>query len=407
MTNTPRNAARSPGARQRNRLRVALAVVASVVLCTFVPASVGNQTSDAKAQREEVRRQKAAVAAQINGLNADVEQLSDAVEVLDANLRVEEAALQNAQAQVDQATAEAQEILNRKSQTQADLERMEQAMRNVAIEAYSKPPAEGLVTLQSADLNEAVRKQALLDIVGNNNLDITEQIKGLKAELATLETERLAALARAEQAKAEVQGRHDQVAQAQAQQQAALDALDARLDRLLSERDQLTSQDKALSAEIERQARLAAEAAARARRSGSSGTRYSVPGAGELVSVSGITVHVSIADNLRNLLDAADADGVNLGGSGYRDSSSQISLRRAHCGSSDYDIYQKPASQCRPPTARPGSSNHERGLAVDFTQGGSVLTRGSSGFRWLQANAGRFGFQNLPSEPWHWSPDGN
>lgn len=25
---------------------------------------------------------------------------------------------------------------------------------------------------------------------------------------------------------------------------------------------------------------------------------------------------------------------------------------------------------------------------------------------WLHANAGRFGFVNLPSEPWHWSVDG-
>jgi LAS superfamily LD-carboxypeptidase LdcB len=50
---------------------------------------------------------------------------------------------------------------------------------------------------------------------------------------------------------------------------------------------------------------------------------------------------------------------------------------------------------------------HEQGLAIDFTQNGSTLTRGSSGFQWLVANAGRFGFRNLPSEPWHWSTNGN
>ena len=27
-------------------------------------------------------------------------------------------------------------------------------------------------------------------------------------------------------------------------------------------------------------------------------------------------------------------------------------------------------------------------------------------FVWLAANAGRFGFSNLPSEPWHWSTTG-
>ena len=82
-------------------------------------------------------------------------------------------------------------------------------------------------------------------------------------------------------------------------------------------------------------------------------------------------------------------------------------MRRNNCGSSHYAIYEAPASSCSPPTARPGSSMHERGLAIDFTQGGSTLSRGSSGFAWLKANAGSFGFRNLPSEPWHWSTNGN
>ena len=81
----------------------------------------------------------------------------------------------------------------------------------------------------------------------------------------------------------------------------------------------------------------------------------------------------------------------------------QIATRRANCGTSDYDVYEKPASQCSPPTARPGQSMHEQGLAVDFVHQGRILTRSSPAFRWLQANAARFGLYNLPSEPWHWS----
>ena len=49
---------------------------------------------------------------------------------------------------------------------------------------------------------------------------------------------------------------------------------------------------------------------------------------------------------------------------------------------------------------------HERGLAIDFTSGGRTLTRGSAAYAWLAANAGSFGFYNLPSEPWHWSTTG-
>jgi LAS superfamily LD-carboxypeptidase LdcB len=382
-------------------------VMALVAMLTLVPASAAPKKSDPKTQREEVRKQKVAVAAQIDKLNATDDELQDALDVLDANLRIEEAALENAQAEVDRATAEAAEIQQQQDATQAELDRMEQQVENVAVEAYSKPPlTDDLLSLDSSDLNEAVRKQALLGIVNSNNLDITEQIKGKKAELTQLEQERLAALDRAQAAKAEVQSRHDEVAQAQAQQQVAVDALDARIDRLLNESASLESQDKALSKQIEEEARKAAEAAAKARRK-SPTTGNGPSGPVSLTTVRGITVATSIADNLEALLSDASSDGISLGGSGYRDSANQIALRRAHCGTSNYDIYDKPAFQCSPPTARPGTSNHERGLAIDFTAGGSVLTRGSSAFKWLQGNAGKYGFKNLPSEPLHWSVDGN
>jgi LAS superfamily LD-carboxypeptidase LdcB len=115
----------------------------------------------------------------------------------------------------------------------------------------------------------------------------------------------------------------------------------------------------------------------------------------------------SIAGNLRDLLAAAGADGVGLCGWGYRSPERQVQLRRQHCGTSHYAVYEMPSSQCSPPTARPGFSMHEQGLAVDFTcDGGSISSRGNRCFRWLAGNAGRYGFQNLPSEPWHWSTNG-
>ena len=128
---------------------------------------------------------------------------------------------------------------------------------------------------------------------------------------------------------------------------------------------------------------------------------------GPLTSVNGITVSSTIASQLASLMSAASNAGFNLGGGGYRDSASQIALRRAHCGTSDYAIYQMPASQCHPPTAPPGMSMHELGLAVDFTNNGKLLGRGDAAFAWMQGNAGSYGFINLPSEPWHWSTNGN
>jgi hypothetical protein len=128
-----------------------------------------------------------------------------------------------------------------------------------------------------------------------------------------------------------------------------------------------------------------------------------LPGPPQLVTVRGITVDASIADQLEQLLAAAEANGLLLNGSGYRSHDRQIELRRAHCGTSNYAIYEMPSSQCSPPTARPGNSLHEQGLAIDFV---NCSSRSTACHQWLAANAATYGLYNLPSEPWHWSTSG-
>lgn len=127
---------------------------------------------------------------------------------------------------------------------------------------------------------------------------------------------------------------------------------------------------------------------------------------GNIVVVRGISVDASVGPSLDALLAAADAAGLSLGGSGYRTRDEQIALRRAHCGTSDYAVFEMPADGCSPPTARPGESLHESGLAIDFTCNGVLVNRSDSCFAFLAAKAPSFGLFNLPSEPWHWSTTG-
>jgi probable HAF family extracellular repeat protein len=128
----------------------------------------------------------------------------------------------------------------------------------------------------------------------------------------------------------------------------------------------------------------------------------------DLVSVRGITVSAAIAGRLDGLLTAAEADGLTLTGSGYRDPAEQVALRRAHCGTSYFAIYVMPAGSCSPPTARPGTSMHERGLAIDFSCDGTLIrSRSDPCHRWLADHAASYGLYNLPSEPWHWSTNGS
>ena len=72
-------------------------------------------------------------------------------------------------------------------------------------------------------------------------------------------------------------------------------------------------------------------------------------------------------------------------------------LTGANCGTSDYAIYQMPPEQCSPPTAIPGRSKHEQGLAVDFTIGGQTLRTSDGAYRWMVANAASYGFPNTHS----------
>lgn len=123
-----------------------------------------------------------------------------------------------------------------------------------------------------------------------------------------------------------------------------------------------------------------------------------------LATVEGITVHATLAPRLAELLASARADGVLLAGWGWRSTQTQIELRsRNGCP----DIYSASPSTCRVPTAIPGRSMHEQGLAVDFTSdGASITSRNDLAYRWLARNAADHGLYNLPSEPWHWSVNG-
>jgi D-alanyl-D-alanine carboxypeptidase len=123
----------------------------------------------------------------------------------------------------------------------------------------------------------------------------------------------------------------------------------------------------------------------------------------DTTTVDGVTVHRSVAFAFRRMVGDAKSAGISLSGGGFRTKQRQVELRKSNgCP----DVWTAPASSCRVPTAIPGRSLHEIGLAVDITSGGRTITGSSPAFRWLAANAGKYGYVNLPSEPWHWSITG-
>ncbi|MDE0874168.1 MAG: D-alanyl-D-alanine carboxypeptidase family protein [Acidimicrobiales bacterium] len=245
-------------------------------------------------------------------------------------------------------------------------------------------------------LNEAAVRRELLQSEAEVQLEQLLEAVGLQARVVLEAEERLEV--RLYEAAA--------LAELDAELAKEIEAENKNLSRVIKAEKAKRQEEERLRREAERKRREAEEARQR-RLLGIAGAPTSINfDRSELSTVWGIRVHESIADKLLALLKASSRDGIRLGGGGYRSSTSQIALRRAHCGTSNWAVYSKPSYQCRPPTARPGASMHERGLAVDFTQNGRALWSNTSGYRWLKRNAAKYGFRNLPSEPWHWSVNG-
>lgn len=125
-------------------------------------------------------------------------------------------------------------------------------------------------------------------------------------------------------------------------------------------------------------------------------------------AANGVVINPCLVPAFNRMVADAAGQGVDLRGSGWRDMNVQIRLRVANCGGdTPYNVWEKPSGQCTPPTAVPGRSMHERGLAIDFSAGGRSIAKTSPQFVWLSKNAADYGLKNLPSEPWHWSTNGH
>lgn len=424
-----------PNRRRHHRPPTARILVALTTAALFVAPGIeagaapnGGQPSTSRLRelqkkREEIRTAKARSASNVDALKASNDELTNALAAITRDIDGQTSMLEEAERAVQAATAEQAAADAAVAQAEQDLADLRRSIKRQAIDAYVHAGSsdQTLSILSADDLASAAREHKLREVRTSSGLDATEKFRAVQEDLGIARERAAAAAATAQQRQRDAQDRMQRLQATRDQHEKFAEQVESRLERSLAEASVLAGFDDTLSGQIQSEQdaiarQLAAQRAAAARRAGPSRSRSSsgssligsanTSGAG-IVSVRGIRVHQSIAGNLEAMLAAAEADGIHLSGGGYRDPAGQIAVRRSNCGSSQYAIYSAPASSCRPPTARPGASMHERGLAIDFSQNGRTLNRGSSAFAWLKANAGRFGFQNLPSEPWHWSTNGN
>ena len=386
------------------RTRTLHVLVLALVATLLAPSHAGAETS-LEERRRAVEEEQRRLAGDLDVLRAEHSEAVAALQVASAEVRDGRASLAAAEAKAEKARARVKRAEAAERRAVAELRRREEDLEATAVQAYMGAGLQqGAAILTAASVDEAAQRTELLRAASGIKAGAVEEAEAARERLR----DRRAETARAEKAAAgrvaTASSLVEQLAAAEDRAAGLAASVEERIERALGEAAALAALDEQLSREI------VMEQAALVRRlqvQRSVGAARAVLAAVELREVGGIVVNASIAERLGKLLAAAKADGIKLGGGGYRDPAQQIALRQAHCGPSEYEIYVMPASQCTPPTARPGRSMHERGLAIDFTSGGTAITRRDDpAFLWLAENAARWGFKNLPSEPWHWSTTG-
>jgi len=390
--------------RRPKRSSVALvAVFVATMLLPSTPAGAGEEGVPADPEQsieefEANQKRQAELAAELDALAISQEQLISAIEDLNDNLDLQQQQLDEAQRNLANRVVEAQRAEERHEKKVLELAELQARLDEMVVDAFINPPSTSALSslLESDSPNDAETKDVLRGSKIDFDVDLIERVERAKAELGIL----------AEQAAdAEVQAtdaRDDQVAaiadldDALLQHQVFMSEVQARISADFLEATAIADANSDLAANLVAEAqRLASRLAGLPNRGGV-----------ETVVVEGIRVHKMIAPQLQLMLDAAKNDGIILGGGGYRSTEEQIALRRAHCG--EAGVFTAPASSCSPPTAKPGSSLHEIGLAIDFTVNGQIIgSRSQKEFLWMAEHAHEYGFTNLPSEPWHWSVNGN
>lgn len=133
--------------------------------------------------------------------------------------------------------------------------------------------------------------------------------------------------------------------------------------------------------------------------------------------VKGFKMSPTAARAMRALVAAATAAGIQVRATGtYRSYDQQVALFKSRYTTDrlpgrPWKVWEGRTWWQRPGTAqaaRPGTSNHGLGLAVDFAEerdGDPQVESISPRFhRWLVKNAAAYGFvSEVPNEPWHWT----
>jgi hypothetical protein len=416
-----------------------LALVAGLMLLSpaFAQDDDVGELEDLKTEREQVLEDAVLATAKIDVVTATVDEVSAALDELEMFVNIQEIRLEEAQNAYDAAILAIDEAQLARVRVSEETAAVKAHLTNLAVSSFTGEGASGgddlTELILSDDPGESVRFMHLLELQTGSLGDAIDRLRALEIDAEQLVEAEQVAVDQAAKSLEKVDGRVAELDIALGAQEKVVTGAQIRLEAQLAEAAILQERDVELATKIrDQQESINRRVAVSARENGveipapvdleqivqldffedipEPTSADDVPDGddGELSpppeAFFSIEVHEDIAEQTKLLFEEAFEAGLDLAGWGYRPIQLQIELRAAHCGGSEYDIWHKPVFECAPPTARPGFSKHEQGRAVDFTMNGSsIQTQDNPAFVWLTKHAPRYGFVNLPSEPWHWS----
>lgn len=341
---------------RRRVIFAALTAICFAIATSLPSTATANQPTSPKDEWSQVQDELSGLDAEIEAVTKDLEQRRATIEASTGEI----AFLENAIAQGEAELAE----------SNARVEKLRSTISERAVAAFT---GRGTSEIASYDPEVFAEESARSVFVAKLAMTDDELIERIEAETETVREQQR-----------QIAGRKAELDALVQTNEAAAAKLDEQLATLKAKEAELRAKGEKLAAMFV----------------SSSGP----VGPGQVCPASGFQVNCGIAEKVNRMVSAAAADGVRLSGHSFRNPSEQIALRKSNCGGSDhYTVYVKSPSHCSPATARPGSSMHERGLAIDFE---SCSSTGTACHQWMKRNGAAYGFFNLPGEPWHWSTNG-
>ncbi len=224
-------------------------VLAAFVALAALAAAAAPVVAQSADDLDEVEDQQDTLNDRLDVLQADYAELEDAVAATATLVRQQEAAKRAAEQRLEAAQAEVRAARTAIFEMRGEIADLEDQAHEDAVQAYMNPDPT-VAIMETTDLSEATRREALLTSVASRHTDVLDRLSGLEIDLVDREEEARVAAAQVREERIEVQARLEEYQGTLAEQQRLEDALQARIDDVQAEVAALEEQEATIRAAL-------------------------------------------------------------------------------------------------------------------------------------------------------------